>query len=62
MEPPSFAMDGFSTGHLRLLRFTRPPVPYRAQKEVIVLSNGKNVYPEEIEAAYLKSPSSRRLP
>ncbi len=26
------------------------------KKEVIVLSNGKNVYPEEIEAHYLKSP------
>jgi len=26
------------------------------QKEVIVLSNGKNVYPEEIESYYLKSP------
>jgi long-chain acyl-CoA synthetase len=25
-------------------------------KEVIVLSNGKNVYPEEVEAHYLKSP------
>lgn len=25
-------------------------------KEVIVLSSGKNIYPEEIEAAYLKSP------
>ena len=26
------------------------------KKEVIVLSNGKNIYPEEIEAHYLKSP------
>jgi long-chain acyl-CoA synthetase len=26
------------------------------RKEVIVLSNGKNIYPEEIEAHYLKSP------
>ena len=26
------------------------------KKEVIILSNGKNVYPEEIEAHYLKSP------
>jgi long-chain acyl-CoA synthetase len=26
------------------------------KKEVIVLSNGKNVYPEEVEAHYLKSP------
>jgi long-chain acyl-CoA synthetase len=26
------------------------------KKEVIILSNGKNIYPEEIEAHYLKSP------
>jgi long-chain acyl-CoA synthetase len=26
------------------------------QKEVIVLSNGKNIYPEEVEEHYLKSP------
>jgi long-chain acyl-CoA synthetase len=26
------------------------------QKEIIILSNGKNVYPEEVEAHYLKSP------
>jgi long-chain acyl-CoA synthetase len=26
------------------------------RKEIIVLSNGKNVYPEEVEAHYLKSP------
>jgi len=26
------------------------------KKEIIVLSNGKNVYPEEVEAHYLKSP------
>src|SRR5579871_1990 len=31
------------------------------QKEVIVLSNGKNVYPEEIEAHYLKSPFIKEL-
>jgi len=30
-------------------------------KEVIVLSNGKNVYPEEIEAHYLKSPFIKEL-
>ena len=29
-------------------------------KEIIVLSSGKNLYPEEIEAVYRKSPSSRR--
>jgi long-chain acyl-CoA synthetase len=26
------------------------------RKEVIILSNGKNIYPEEVEAQYLKSP------
>ncbi len=31
------------------------------KKEVIVLSNGKNVYPEEIEANYLKSPFIKEM-
>ena len=31
------------------------------KKEVIVLSNGKNVYPEEIEAHYLQSPVIKEL-
>src|SRR6202030_2609968 len=31
------------------------------KKEVIVLSNGKNVYPEEIEAYYLKSPYIKEI-
>lgn len=31
------------------------------QKEVIVLSSGKNVYPEEIEAHYLRSPFIKEL-
>jgi len=31
------------------------------KKEIIVLSNGKNVYPEEIEAHYLKSPYIKEL-
>ena len=31
------------------------------RKEVIVLSNGKNVYPEEIEAQYLKSPYIKEI-
>jgi long-chain acyl-CoA synthetase len=31
------------------------------KKEVIVLSNGKNIYPEEIEAYYLKSPFIKEL-
>lgn len=30
-------------------------------KEVIVLSNGKNIYPEEVEAHYLKSPAIQEL-
>jgi long-chain acyl-CoA synthetase len=31
------------------------------KKEVIVLSNGKNIYPEEVEAHYLKSPFIKEL-
>ena len=31
------------------------------KKEVIVLSNGKNIYPEEIEAHYLKSPLIKEI-
>lgn len=31
------------------------------EKEVIVLSSGKNVYPEELEAHYLKSPFIKEL-
>jgi len=31
------------------------------RKEVIVLANGKNVYPEEIEAHYLKSPLVKEI-
>jgi long-chain acyl-CoA synthetase len=31
------------------------------KKEVIVLSNGKNVYPEEVEAHYLKSPYIKEI-
>lgn len=31
------------------------------KKEVIILSNGKNVYPEEIEAQYLKSPFIKEI-
>jgi len=31
------------------------------KKEVIVLSNGKNVYPDEIEAHYLKSPFIKEI-
>ncbi|HVI09840.1 MAG TPA: AMP-binding protein, partial [Candidatus Binatia bacterium] len=31
------------------------------KKEIIVLSNGKNIYPEEVEAHYLKSPFIKEL-
>jgi long-chain acyl-CoA synthetase len=31
------------------------------KKELIVLSNGKNIYPEEVEALYLKSPYIKEL-
>jgi long-chain acyl-CoA synthetase len=31
------------------------------KKEVIVLSNGKNIYPEEIETHYLKSPAIKEI-
>jgi long-chain acyl-CoA synthetase len=31
------------------------------KKEVIILSNGKNVYPEEVESHYLKSPFIKEL-
>jgi long-chain acyl-CoA synthetase len=31
------------------------------KKEIIVLSNGKNIYPEEIEAHYVKSPFIKEL-
>jgi long-chain acyl-CoA synthetase len=45
---------GYFDGHGNLFLTGR-------QKEVIVLSNGKNVYPEEIEAHYLKSPFIKEL-
>jgi len=31
------------------------------KKEIIVLSNGKNIYPDEVEAHYLKSPYIKEL-
>jgi long-chain acyl-CoA synthetase len=31
------------------------------KKELIVLSNGKNIYPEEVEAHYLKSPHIKEM-
>ena len=40
----------------RLQRRARQFLHHRPQKEIIVLSSGKNIYPEEIESYYLKSP------
>ena len=40
----------------RPFRFRRQPLYHRAREGLIVLSKGKNIYPEEIEAHYLKSP------
>ncbi len=31
------------------------------QKEIIILSNGKNIYPEEVEAHYLRSPYIKEI-
>src|SRR5207302_2405373 len=31
------------------------------KKELIILANGKNIYPEEIEAHYLKSPYVKEI-
>ena len=31
------------------------------KKEIIILSNGKNIYPEEIEAHYLKTPAIKEI-
>jgi long-chain acyl-CoA synthetase len=31
------------------------------KKEIIILSNGKNIYPEEVEAHYLKSPLIKEI-
>jgi long-chain acyl-CoA synthetase len=31
------------------------------EKEIIILSNGKNIYPEEVEAQYLKSPYIKEI-
>jgi long-chain acyl-CoA synthetase len=45
----------------RLFRCGRHLFLTGRKKEVIVLSNGKNVYPDEIEAHYLKSPFIKEI-
>ncbi len=54
--------DGwFLTGDLGYFDAKRNLFLTGRKKEVIVLSNGKNVYPEEIEAHYLKSPYIKEI-
>jgi long-chain acyl-CoA synthetase len=54
--------DGwFHTGDLGYFDSNRNLFLTGRMKDVIVLSNGKNVYPEEIEAHYLKSPYIKEL-
>ena len=54
--------DGwFNTGDLGYFDADRNLFLTGRKKEVIVLSNGKNIYPEEVEAHYLKSPYIKEL-
>ncbi|HEY1659746.1 MAG TPA: AMP-binding protein [Candidatus Sulfotelmatobacter sp.] len=54
--------DGwFYTGDLGYFDAHRNLFLTGRKKEIIVLSNGKNVYPEEIEAHYLKSPYIKEI-
>ncbi|MGA9391864.1 MAG: AMP-binding protein [Candidatus Sulfotelmatobacter sp.] len=54
--------DGwFYTGDLGYFDADRNLFLTGRKKEVIVLSNGKNIYPEEVEAHYLKSPHIKEL-
>ena len=54
--------DGwFYTGDLGYFDADRNLFLTGRRKEVIVLSNGKNIYPEEVEAHYLKSPYIKEL-
>ena len=58
----SVLRDGwFHTGDLGYFDSHRNLFLTGRMKEVIVLSNGKNIYPEEIEAHYLKSPYIKEL-
>jgi long-chain acyl-CoA synthetase len=51
----------FYTGDLGYFDAQRNLFLTGRKKEVIVLSNGKNIYPEEVEAHYLKSPYIKEL-
>jgi len=54
--------DGwFYTGDLGYFDADRNLFLTGRKKELIVLSNGKNIYPEEVEAHYLKSPYIKEL-
>jgi long-chain acyl-CoA synthetase len=54
--------DGwFYTGDLGYFDAQRNLFLTGRKKEIIVLSNGKNIYPEEVEAHYLKSPYIKEL-
>ena len=54
--------DGwFYTGDLGYFDGARNLFLTGRKKEIIVLSNGKNIYPEEVEAHYLKSPYIKEL-
>ena len=54
--------DGwFYTGDLGYFDADRNLFLTGRKKEIIVLSNGKNIYPEEVEAHYLKSPYIKEL-
>ena len=54
--------DGwFYTGDLGYLDADQNLFLTGRKKEIIVLSNGKNIYPEEVEAHYLKSPYIKEL-
>ena len=53
--------DRFYTGDLGYFDADRNLFLTGRKKEVIVLSNGKNIYPEEVEAHYLKSPYLKEL-
>jgi long-chain acyl-CoA synthetase len=51
----------FYTGDLGYFDADRNLFLTGRKKELIVLSNGKNIYPEEVEAHYLKSPFIKEL-